>query len=243
MIKRIALLLLCLLVPVQSWAATAYVQRAHNFASGTTVSSVMGSNVTAASTVVVAIGWFSNSITLNSVTICGTTATLYNNPTTLFLRMALAKLDNVSSGACTITANFSASVLAFVTAHEVSGTDTTDSNDGTVANTQASPGSSTDAVTSTAVTTTVNGDYIFGASFGTNVGSTINAGTGFTIREQDAAGFSTEDQIQSSSGSIAATFTNTNVGESNITMVMALKPSGGGGGVSPRKLTLIGVGP
>lgn len=236
------LLLAALSIPGHSWGATAYVQRTHTFASGSAVSTSFVSNVTAASTVVVAIGWFSGTATLNSVTICGTSATLYNNPTTRFSRMALAKRDNVSSGACTITANFSTSVLSFVTGHEVSGTDTTDSNDGTVANTQDAPGTGTDAVTSTAVTTTVNGDYIFGASFGVNVGSQINAGTGFTLREQDAAGFTTEDRIQASSGSIAATFTNTNASEYNISMMMALKPSGGGGAVVVPRRMLMGVG-
>ena len=238
---HISLLLLLTLGWAQAWAATAYVQRAHTFDSGTAVSAVMGSNVTAASSVVAAIGWYSGTITLTSVTICGTTATLYHNPTTNFLRMALAKVDNVSSGACTVTANFSASALAFVTAHEVSGTNTTNSNDGNAANTQAAPGTGTDAVTSTSITTTTNGAYIFGASMGTNVGSAINAGTGFTLREQAAAGFTTEDLVQTSAGSIAATFTNTNAGEYNISMVMALKEAGGAA-AAPNNLMLLGVG-
>jgi hypothetical protein len=80
-------------------------------------------------------------------------------------------------------------------------------------NYQVSPGTGTDAVTSTAVIPASNGHYIFGVTWkasGSGV-PTITAGTGYTARETATVSTSwrgkSEDLVQSSAASIASTFT------------------------------------
>lgn len=89
----------------------------------------------------------------------------------------------------------------------------------------------TDAITSTAATTTISGDLIFGAveDVGGNSGLSAAAGTGFTLRP--ASGntsnqeLTTEDRVQASSGSIAATETY-NAAERYDAGMVAFKPAG-----------------
>ncbi|MEJ0073186.1 MAG: hypothetical protein WDN27_03870 [Candidatus Saccharibacteria bacterium] len=73
----------------------------------------------------------------------------------------------------------------------------------------AMSGTTTDGATSGSVTTTQNGDLIFGAvADGTQPFATITSGTGFSARTTGAAsGLYVEDKIQSTAGSVAATHT------------------------------------
>jgi hypothetical protein len=118
--------------------------------------------------------------------------------------VAIFYATNIKGGADTITISYAQSVAWVVVAvHEYSGlASVLDVNAGTVGNgTNPSSGSAT---------TTANGDLIFGAMVVTNgIGSTFTGGPGFTKRMDlgSSTGFVDEDQIQSSAGAIAATWT------------------------------------
>ncbi len=88
---------------------------------------------------------------------------------------------------------------------------------------------STTAVTTNSNTTTTNGDLIFGAFDNDSGGaSTVTAGTGFTIEGSatvlNAQDFTTEDKIQTTAGSIAATET-WGTARSNGEAMVAFKPA------------------
>lgn len=97
---------------------------------------------------------------------------------------------------------------------------------------QPTPTTATDAQTSTSITTVTNGCMLVGLAANLSGASLIaSAGTGFTGRpiNTNAFGAFTEDKLQATAGSAAATFTsaaNTPV----FTAVIALQPAGGGGG-------------
>jgi len=85
----------------------------------------------------------------------------------------------------------------------------------------------TDAVTSGPITTTINGDLVYGSCVCIDSQGISSAGTGFTIRQNNVdTSFSTEDLTQTTAGSIAATFTGVSpIARSYMTTVMAFKPS------------------
>lgn len=199
---------LILLWPGQGWAATAHVQANGCFATiGSSLSCPFVSNVAYGNTVVGSVVWDSTSVTLNSVTVCGNAATLYNNPTTgTNRRSAQYVYSYVIAGSCSVVHTFSGSLTDIRSIqHEVSGVNYTTPVDQTASNVQTNP-SGTDSLTSGAVTTTENGEYIFGATHPDVSTTAPTAGTGFTIAVTSTTR-SSEYQIQSSAGSIAATFT------------------------------------
>ena len=113
-----------------------------------------------------------------------------------------------------------------IIAHEISGWNTLDQHR---INPQSAPGTGANAVTSGNVTTTTNGQYIFGATIQDDFGPiAITPGTGFTERESTDADNATvpqdsEDRIQATAGNIAATFTQ-NVNKDICTCMMTFKP-------------------
>jgi hypothetical protein len=193
--------------------------------SGASHSFSIGS-VAAGHSLAVYLWWFSPTATLASVTACGDTLTLANNPTTNTqegARSAGAYIITSTGGTCTLTATFSADVESNILEHEVSGIG---AFGGSGINPQGNLGTGATA-TSPTITTTVSGDYIFGAT--SNVGTTTSPGTGFTSRYSDS-NLSSEDKIQATAGSIAATFTNQGSWSYFNTMVIALQPTQGQGG-------------
>ena len=80
--------------------------------------------------------------------------------------------------------------------------------------------------TSNSATTTTAGDLIFGAFMDDSGTTTITAGTGFTQRQFASSDSTSEDMIQSSAGSVAAT---ANFGASTdyLAQMVAFKPGGG----------------
>lgn len=228
---------LALLAASPASAATAFVQsKAFNGFSGTDVAATFDANVTAGNLICgyVMWGWSGAQPTLDSVTdSLGNTYTLLHNPTNatpgaLKFAAAMFYAKNISGGADTVTATFSGSVSPRrIVIHEVSGADTTAPLDVSAMLAQSDPGTGTDAVTSGSVTTTASGDYIFGATADVSQGTTPVAGTGFTSRE-GANVMRSEDQIQASAGSIAATFTGSNSIADYISGIMTFKPAGGG---------------
>ena len=89
-----------------------------------------------------------------------------------------------------------------------------------VGNAQNSPPTTTDAVTSTAITTVTNGDLIYGIGVSTDSLGLI-PGTGFTGIQSVVGTFYTEYLIQGTAGSIPATFTAAATGSHTITSVLS----------------------
>lgn len=188
----------------------------------TSVARAFSGLVAAGNLIVVAVSWGSASV-VESCTVSDNLGNTYTRLTncdqvdaTNQQQIAVFYAKNVVGGSCTVTATFAGSrdnngiVIA-----EYSGVDTTAPADQSVGNFQTAPGTGANAVTSTAKTTTQAGELAVGAYADTSVGAgtTITAGTGFTKRQDTGGGGAhsiqivLEDQIQSSAGSIAATFT------------------------------------
>lgn len=212
--------------------AAAYVKSGANIDFGVTTVAVTITSVTAGSALVAFCSWLSATITLSSITDSKSQSwTLLDNPTTNAGngRAASGYTLNVGAGNTTVTMTVSAGVTAEIHVLEFSGVATSSAEDGHVAQAQSNPGTAANAETSTTITTTVAGDAVAGCTFDlSNTDSASAVGTGFTIAATGTFGKS-EYQIQSAAGSIAATFTEDDASSQNITLVLALKPAGGGG--------------
>lgn len=143
---------------------------------------------------------------------------------------------NVTGGTTTITVTLAASEFGFIIAHEVSGLDTSAPLDVEAAQEQSGVGTGADLITSGAVTTTANGDYVVGLTVNNGFGSVNEAvGTNYTSGQNpDDNGFKgrSEYLVQAASGSIAGTFTAGSAAQDWITSVAAFKAGGGGGGAT-----------
>ena len=98
------------------------------------------------------------------------------------------------------------------------------------------------------MTTTANGEYIFGAvHVNDTVTSTVSAGSGYTLREQNTGGADTppgasEDQIQTTAGTIAATFTQSVARPTTTAIVTLFAVAGAPPSASAPTLMLMGIG-
>ena len=152
---------------------------------------------------------------------------------------------NISGGSDPqFTITFSGAVtLRTLGFREVSGADTSSPLAAHAANAQATPGSGTNAITSTAATPSTSNCLISGWS----VGGTIDhaAGTGFTrdaaIGSPAGETVAAEHLVQGAAASIAATFTEEGTTGDVLTFMMAFKEPGAGGATT-RNLMLMGVG-
>lgn len=211
--KIFLLLVLILILADPAFASPAFVQGNGSCEYTNTASLALNSPVQSGNTILVFVQ-NNQGVALNSISDnCGGTYTLENNNT----NGSTAPTGNNwpgwygsmaygtgSSGSCTITANYSGALGGWndIIVTEVSGVSTFDQSSLTVgiygSGSQLSSGN---------VTTSSNGEYIIG--FNANCGGggvSYTAGSGFTLEYNDAAHSFTEDQIQSSSGSIAAIF-------------------------------------
>jgi hypothetical protein len=117
---------------------------------------------------------------------------------------------------------------------EISGADTSSPLDQCALNFQATPGTGSNAVTSGSVTTTTDGQFIFGASRGNVSSQTVTHGTSPNVFTADyeagaARGLLNEHFIQSTQGAIAATGTSDTGGAINqITGIMTFKAAAAG---------------
>lgn len=233
--------------------AAAYVQSANGtgFASSTVTATFTTSNNTTGNILVAfANGGLAPTITFTDG--AGNTWTSIGTGTSGFSFTCQAGWAQVVSGGgtkITITANFTvASGNQTLIITELSGIDTTTPVDNfAYANTTF--GTGTDAFSSGNFTTTNNGCLIYGAITDENGNANaFSAGTGFTRRESytfDGGGrfAASEDLIQSTAGSIAATFTNTVGGAIGNQVGVGFKPGGGGPPASTVKmLAALGVG-
>lgn len=130
------------------------------------------------------------------------------------------------SGTCTVTATFSESFgggeLGAIVVHEIGGADVNHPLDGHAINHQDNPGTGTDAVTSGNITTSRNGDYIFGVETDAAGNNVVDVtGTGFVARNSAGGYYATEDKILFAAGLVAVTFTSTNGNDHPTTGIMA----------------------
>lgn len=225
----------------------AFVQGCSSAAYGTTIRSCTLTAATAGDIVAFAVYWESTTNTLTSVTVCGTAATLVDNPTTgtsAHGRMAQGYAVIGSSGNCTVTSTVSAaSAVHEITAQEISGVDTTaplENNLHSIRYVVVNPAAA-NGIASSALTTTVSGDYIFGTAEddGGNA-STLTAGTQsltYTVPANVTAtnsgnGISSEYAIQPAAGSVTADFT-PSVVSGFYAGIMAFQPANGTTSTTP----------
>lgn len=247
----------CLLVGLTSTtlqAAWAHVQTdTATAAAGSTIAKAFSSDVTAGSQLIGSVGWFCNgSETISSVVGSSSGAWAQIGSTVsvdsggFLWCLATYGKSNAAGGADTITVTFSTSLATdpVLGISEYSGIATSSALDQTTGNAQIDPGTATDAVTSTSVTTTAANELIYGASLKTPLShGTFDQGTGYTSRGTVNDGvwlmMRIEDKNLASAGSVAATFTTGNAAEDTMTIVATFKePSVGG----CRNLLMLGVG-
>jgi hypothetical protein len=215
--------------------ATAFVKSKRNTSgtTGTTCAVTFDTNVTAGNLICGSVSWNGGTTTvLTSVSDgLGNTYTIVQRVTDAARCIATFYAKNISGGACTVTATFSSS-QTFITiiVHEASGCDTTAPLDKNAGQAQAEPGTGDNAATSGAQTTTVDGCYIYGVTIECRSSTNYTAGTGYTLREVEGPNetCASEDRVQATAGSVAATYTKS-VGDKCITMMLAFKPQAAGG--------------
>jgi len=185
--------------------------------------------------------WNTSTVTLNSVADnCATgggsdTYSLLDNPTagTGLGRSAQGYAVIGHTGPCTVTFTFStatSNMYSECIVHELSGVNTNtplDNNQHKIS-AQNGPGTGTDAITSGSVTTTQNGDYIFGWTVNDGANSaTLAAGTGYMARVSIGGGVTalSEEMVQPAAGTIAATFTGSPGFGNYTTGIIAFQPA------------------
>jgi hypothetical protein len=220
-------------------AGVVFVQSASALTTGVAAVPVsFSSNVTVGDVIAVFVGLGDQVATLSSITdTCGAgggsnTYTLLDNPTAgSASRAAMAYAVVGKSGACTVTANLTGGTpVAKIVVHEVNGVNTGTPLAGHKITAQTTPGTGIDAVSSGNITTTQNGDYIFGASLDEGGNNThFAAGTGYAWHEmtKPSGSMMSEDKVQPSAGSVAATFTGDDAAASYLTGIMAFQPAAG----------------
>lgn len=141
---------------------------------------------------------------------------------------AMFFLGNITNGPTIITAHFSPNQnFLQIGADEYSGVlAATNPSDGHSVCAAVQTGSTaTDFLSSGSFTTAVNGDLIYGVTMDTFNATLATAGTGYTQRQTSTAQSDTtsEDKVQSTAGSVAATFTTSSAGGRYITLAVAIK--------------------
>ncbi len=192
-------------------AVPAYVQGATmtSDSSSNTIARAFTASTTVGNLIVAAVSWGSSAAVTcsdnrgNAYAVAATAYDSTNNQS-----LAICYAAGIAGGTTTVTATFSGSAPYLrMAVHEYSGIATSNALDVTAKNT-ANGTTAANAITSTAAMTTASGDLIFGAVMDTAGTTTIAAGTGFTqrlsVNNKDLA---TEDRVQPTAGSAAATQT------------------------------------
>jgi len=248
-LSNILLLLLALARP--AWGAAAFVQsNLTNAAASTTSVAVTISAVGSGNLVSGCVGWTPNpTATLSSVTDdkSNTYTVVDNNGASdANGQWSTFYLKNITNGPVTITANFSGNATyRVIHVIEASGLDTSAPLDQHTMNFQTTPGTGTDAVTSGAVTTTANGEFVAACARKGSSGAsgTYTVGTGYSnLITAGVVVSASESRVQTSAGSIAGTFTQS-ANNNDSTAIMTFKvPGGGSGSTCTGGLLMLGVG-
>ena len=220
--------------------AAAYVQsNSGTVFSGTTIAVAYSSNVTAGGLLVCHI-YANHGISSVADSRSQTYSASTNVTDGATYSLATFYFPNTTGGACTITCTFAGAVTyASMQVAEYSGVATSLPLDQTTSNNQTTPGTATDAITSGSVTTTTDGQLIVGWTTALTGGvGTVTAGTNYTARTNIFGDTVDEDRVQTSAGSIAATFTTTSATSNYITIISTFKAAT----ASQSLLTLLGVG-
>jgi len=229
-----------------SQVANAVASRTSSPLSGTTVAATLTNVVGSGNAVYGGCSWDASVVSAitsvtddkgNSYTVLDNTLDGTNNQ-----RAAQFYRKNITNGPKTVTVTFSGGSpgARTIVVAEFTGVDTADqSNDGHGGQNQQLIGTTANAITSGAITTTLDGDLILGLSANTS-GSPgpPNVGTGFTSGDADntspgsCADIRLEWLVQTSHGSKAATFTNTSGTQAFTSLVAALKAASSGTNVN-----------
>ena len=245
LIKRLASFLLlyslCLIPSGQFWAATAYVQSAKTNAEQSdalgTIASTFGAAVGSAGAVCGAVSYHNGLGNLTSVTDnqSNTYTVVRNFDGTNQVGIGTFFALNITNAPTVITATYSNVSMLYrgMVIIEASGVKTSAALDQETAQWQATPGTGTDAVTSGAMTTTENGEFICGFAVVTSAfdANNFTAGTNYTERQETnptlGIDLAVETRVQTTAGSIAATWTQ--VADRNTsTAIMTLKEATAG---------------
>jgi hypothetical protein len=201
---------------------------------GTTVAVAFDSAVTSGNLIAVMLGYFSTTVTVESI------ADTHGNTYTFIdeningdgrghtIRTYYAK--NITGGSNTITVTFSGTVsVKEIIAQEISGAHLTyplDTHNITLSDYFAS--AATDALTTSAIITSVNNAYIFAAHLNNGEDeTTINVGTGFTkqVIGEDLDKLYTEYKTLVTAGSVSGKWTKASaVGGRHYLCIIAFKP-------------------
>lgn len=253
----IVALVFCQLFSISALASWAHVQsdKISAEASSTTIALAYPSNVASGNNLKAAIAWQANSgqtISGCSDSLSQTWTQVGSTVTVTSIggdwRLAVFRFYNTTGGANTLTCTFSAaSFYRALAVGEYSGLATSNALDQTTGNPQVDPGTATDAVTSTSVTTTANNELIYGAALSVcGTSATVASGTGYTSRAFTFSGtflcLRVEDKNLASAGSVAATFTAGDATEDTAAIIATFKEPGGAGGSSGGSMMLRGVG-
>ena len=177
-------------------------------ANATTISRAFTSAATAGNLIVVAVSWGSS----NTLSCSDTQGNLYTTITIQYddnnnQSLGICFAPNIKGGATTVTATFNGSApYRRILIHEYSGIAITNPVDVTKIS-NANGTTTTNGITTTAGVTTVSGDLIFAAVMDDAGTTTITPGTNFTQRASVGGDLATEDLVQTTAGSIAATWT------------------------------------
>src|SRR5258708_4545908 len=161
----------------------------------------------------------------NSYTVVtGSLATTTSNWSTILFWSGAA----LTNGPITLTANSSTSLTSFLLTYDVftppAGALSVDVSSGASGSTTANGSSS--------LTTTVNGDLVYGGIFVTGVG-TLAGGSGFTVTENNGSSFAAEFQNQSTAGTISVTFPTPGGADTWTVSAAAFKAAAGGSPYNP----------
>ena len=251
-----------LLIPVillglvsQAFGASSHVQSAgERFFTSDTVTATWGGATTAHNVIACYVWWSDATSTLSGVadTVNGSLTDSglgVQRLNSAHSAQMFYKEDIAGGAASDITATLGGGATPSVFAmscSEISGRATAGALDQKKWNTQNFLGTGTDFITSGSVTTTTNGQYIFGATraqFGTD--ATAGTTPSYILTSPGTDNHVIAERLtddQASAGSIAAVFTPSG-NDGYITGIMTFKASGGAPpAATPKDLTLLGVG-
>jgi hypothetical protein len=195
-------------------------------AGATTIVQPFPSSVTAGSLIVVAVSWGNSS----ALTCSDTQGNVYTTLPTQFdgnndQALGICYAPNAKAGATTVTATLGSSAqYRRILVHEYRGIATVNPVDVT-AGRIANGTTAANNISTGSITTTVAGALIFAAVMDDAGATTIQAGTGFTLRSVTISDLASEDQVQPAAGAVTGTFTFGNA-HRYIARVVAFKPGG-----------------